>query len=53
VVLDVSSPARPVKVSSCSTVYALGAAVQGNFAFLVDAESLKTVQIFIPEWLTR
>lgn len=52
-VLDISDPSRPIKVSSCSSLYALSAEVIGDYAFVVDADSLKVVQIFIPEWLVR
>lgn len=52
-ILDISDPANPIKVSSCPDVYAVGVAVRGRYAFVVDSFGLKVIDILIPPWLSK
>ncbi len=50
-VVDAGRPGSLRVVSACDSLYAVDAAVRGEYALVVDSVSLKAVQVLVPEWL--
>jgi hypothetical protein len=50
-VLDLSRPGNPSVVSSCENVFAVGVAIKGEFAIVVDSVGLRVIRVLIPAWL--
>ena len=50
-VYDIRKPGKWRIISSCPDVFALDVTVQGETAYVADGEGIKTVGIYIPDWL--
>jgi hypothetical protein len=50
-VLDLAQGGDPVPVSTSESLYAVDVAVREGYAYVVDVEGLKVVQILIPPWM--
>ena len=52
-IIDIADPTDPYVVSRNDNKYAVGVAVSGNYAYLVDSEGIKIIEIFIPVWALK